>query len=239
MEQVYNPNVLVIAIAGYCLKYIDDAGQAPKRTSTAKIAYQNEKDAGRINTSELPDNVYVVGFLDFTSGVFKDYGHVFFIKRSGSSIKIYDSEVQSGARKPYGSLKELTSWFGAYNPVYLGWSTNCDGRQYAKLKEDNMAIIQDKENYYQRCNDTHIRFTSETLRRDVFKSFVGKDFLTFVEAVAATKSAQVAQRWQEIGQIADQQQWEQNLGKLKKENDELKKQITSKPVKLSPGTYIV
>ncbi|MCU1694120.1 MAG: hypothetical protein JWR34_183 [Mycobacterium sp.] len=31
-----------------------------------------------------------------------------------------------------GSITELLAWFGAYKPQYIGWSTNCDGVEYAK-----------------------------------------------------------------------------------------------------------
>jgi len=146
MEQTYNPNIGVKATAGYCLQYVDDAGNAPQRTKTAKIAYDNERNAGRIQLGDTPDNVWVVGFLSFTVGSFVNFGHVFFIKRNGSSIQIYDSEVQSGARRPYGSIAELLGWFGAYKPKYLGWSTHCDGREYAKNKGDDMIT---KEQYVQ------------------------------------------------------------------------------------------
>lgn len=140
MEQTYLPDIFVIAIAGYCLKYIDDAGNAPNRKGTAKEAFTVEKNAGRIRTDTIPENVWLVGWLDFTKGAYTAYGHVFFIKRTGNSYQIYDSEVQSGARNPYSSIDELIAWFGAYKPTYIGWSTHCDGREYAKEKEEEMII---------------------------------------------------------------------------------------------------
>ena len=138
MEQVYSPNLLIIAIAGYCLKYIDDAGNAPIRTGTAKKAYNVELAAGRIRGDIIPEVVWLVGWLDFTKGKYTEEGHVFFIRRIGVDYTIYDSEVQSGARKPYKSIEELLAWFKVYAPVYIGWSTHCDGREYAKGKGDNM-----------------------------------------------------------------------------------------------------
>ena len=174
MEQTYNPNLLTPAVAGWCLKYIDDAGGLPAtnppRTGTAKIAFNNEMAAGRIKTSLLPENVWLVGFLDFTKGAYKAYGHIFFIKRNVNSYQIYDSEVQSGARRPYGSIEELLAWFGAYNPKYTGWSTNCDGRQYAKEKQmSSSQTIADQLTI-------HLEFNSSLLRQpspEELKHYVG------------------------------------------------------------------
>lgn len=135
MEQTFKPNIGVGSIRGWCLKYVDDAGSAPFRTATAKIAYTNEVKVGRIRTDIIPENIWLVGFLAFTTGQFVDYGHVFFIKRSGSTYEIHDSEVHAGARNPYRSINELISWFGAYNARYIGWSTHCDGREYARVKQ--------------------------------------------------------------------------------------------------------
>lgn len=148
MEQVYTPNILVKARPGYCLGYVDDAGDAPARTANAKIAYTNEVNAGRINLSELPDNVWVSIFLSFSKGgywygdtylYFKDLGHVALAKRTGNTMVIYDSEVQSGIRKPYPAIAAVEAWFSAYGAKYIGWSTHCDGREYAKLKENDMV----------------------------------------------------------------------------------------------------
>ena len=132
-RQKYNPNVKVRATRGWCLKYVDDGGKAPKRTATAKIAYDNEKKARRIKTSTPPNNVWVVGFLSFTSGIYVNYGHVFYMKyKSNGKYEIRDSETNSGARSVYTNINSLLAWFGAYNPKYIGWSTHCDGRQYAE-----------------------------------------------------------------------------------------------------------
>jgi hypothetical protein len=132
MEQTYTPNINISSKPGWCLQYVDDAGQAPNRTDSAKIAFNNEKSAGRICTDTIPENVWLVGWLDFTKGANTQYGHVFFIKRSGNSYELHDSDVHAGLRKPYTSIDDMLRWFGAQAPVYIGWSTNCDGREYAK-----------------------------------------------------------------------------------------------------------
>lgn len=241
MEQVYTPRINTPAIAGWCLKYIDDAGDAPNRTATARYSWEVERNAGRIRTDAIPENIWLVGWLDFTAGMYTTYGHVFFIKRNGNSYQIYDSEVQSGQRRPYGSIEELLAWFGAYKPKYLGWSTHCDGREYARIKENNMAIIQNQENWFQRVNDTHQRILNRDISRDSFKSFVGKDFLTFVEYITAGKEAADVQEWQKLGKIAKQDGWELQIVNRTKERDEARKKVTELEKELAnkpSGEYI-
>lgn len=140
MEQTYHPNLNVKGYAGMCLQYVDDAGNAPMRSGSARAAFDKEYNSGRIRTDTIPENIWLVGWLDFTKGQYVAYGHVFLFRRSGSTYEIHDSEVHRGARKPYTSLDEIIRWFGVYSPKYIGWSTNCDGRQYAKAKEDEMII---------------------------------------------------------------------------------------------------
>ncbi len=141
MAQVYNPNLNIPAQRGWCLKYVDDATNAPSRTPTARAAYLNELNAGRINTGELPWDEWVYGFLEFTVGPYTDYDHVFIIKRHQGGIDIHDSEVHSGARNVYHSIEELLAWFGMYRPVYTGWSGSCDGRTMQEVVRDRSDEI--------------------------------------------------------------------------------------------------
>lgn len=141
MAQVYNPNLNIPAQRGWCLKYVDDATNAPSRTPSARAAYLNELNAGRINTGELPWGEWVYGFLDFTVGPYIDYGHVFIIKRHQGGIDIHDSEVHSGARNVYHSIEELLAWFGMYRPVFTGWSGSCDGRTMQEAVRDRQDEI--------------------------------------------------------------------------------------------------
>lgn len=141
MAQVYNPNLNIPAQRGWCLKYVDDATNAPSRTPRARAAYLNELNAGRINTGELPWDEWVYGFLDFTVGEYTNDGHVFIIKRHQGGIDIHDSEVHSGARNVYHSIEELLAWFGMYRPVYTGWSGSCDGRTMQEAVRDRQDEI--------------------------------------------------------------------------------------------------
>lgn len=132
-RQIYTPNTGVRATRGYCLKWVDDTSNAPHRTATARTALNNEINARRLRTSQPPVGIWVVGFLDMTTGAYAAADHVFLMKYlGGGNYEIRDSETNSGARGIYHNLVELTSWFGAYHPVYVGWSTQCDGRVYAE-----------------------------------------------------------------------------------------------------------
>ena len=137
VRQIYNPNLNIAAQPGWCLKYVDDAIDAPSRTPSAKAAYLNELNAGRIDTGHAPVGIWVVGFLGFSRGQYVEYGHVFLMrKRADGSIEIHDSEVHSGARGIYNSIEELINWMGNYGPDYLGFSYCCDGRQIAENYEE-------------------------------------------------------------------------------------------------------
>jgi len=129
-RQTYTPNVKIGATRGWCLKYIDDAGNAPARTANADIAYTNERNAKRIRTTTPPVGVWVVGYMSLVG----QPGHVFFILNKGNGVyEIRDSETQSGARSVYTSIASVLAWYSNYAPVYRGWSTHCDGRQYAEV----------------------------------------------------------------------------------------------------------
>lgn len=132
-RQIITPNINIGATSGWCLKYVDDAINAPRRTPSARQAYLNELNAGRIKISNAPVGIWVVGFLGFTTGPYVDYGHVFLMKkRSDGSIEIHDSEVHSGRRGIYNSIEECMGWFGIYNPEWLGFSYSCDGATIAE-----------------------------------------------------------------------------------------------------------
>ena len=137
VRQIYNPNINIGATSGWCLQYVDDAIDAPSRTPSARAAYLNELNAGRIDTGHAPIGVWVVGFLGFSRGPYVEYGHVFLMrKRENGSIEIHDSEVHSGRRGIYNSIEEIMSWFSVYGPDYLGFSYCCDGRQIAEYYDE-------------------------------------------------------------------------------------------------------
>lgn len=138
MIQVKTPNLNVRAYRGWCLMYIDDAGGAlaKNRKPSAEAAYQVERKAKRIRANQnFPVNVWVVAFWSLNGGLYRGLGHVVFVKKhSNGRLEIRDSETRSGARAVYTSIAQVTQWLGNHAPVYRGWSTHCDGVQYAKPK---------------------------------------------------------------------------------------------------------
>ena len=131
--QLVEPNINIGARAGMCLEYVDNAVNAPKRTATAQIAYETAKGNGWVSdNSEYPKNVWFVLFWSIDNNDYAGLGHVALAYvDSNGSLQIHDSEVHRGARQPYTSLAELSSWFGSVGTrlTYLGWSIGVDGRQ--------------------------------------------------------------------------------------------------------------
>ena len=131
--QLVEPNISISARAGMCLEYVDNAVNAPKRTATAQIAYETAKGNGWVSdNSEYPRNVWFVLFWSIDNNDYAGLGHVALAYvDSGGSLQIHDSEVHRGARQPYTSLTELSSWFGSVGTrlTYLGWSIGVDGRR--------------------------------------------------------------------------------------------------------------
>ena len=131
--QLIEPNINIGARAGMCLEYVDNAVNAPKRTATAQIAYETAKGNGWVSdNSEYPKNVWFVLFWSIDNNDYAGLGHIALAYvGSNGSLQIHDSEVHRGARQPYTSLSELSSWFGSVGTrlTYLGWSIGVDGRQ--------------------------------------------------------------------------------------------------------------
>lgn len=227
MAQVYNPNLNIPAQRGWCLKYVDDATNAPARTPSARAAYLNELNAGRINTGELPWDEWVYGFLDFTVGAYTDYGHVFIIKRHQGGIDIHDSEVHSGARNVYHSIEELLAWFGMYRPVYTGWSGSCDGRTMQEAVRDRQDEINFLNGLYHQILERDVDDAAkqhylsqidkgwnwEQIKQDLINSAEGKVVAERVEArnralreAYESETHEINRLYQDIlGRVADSQ----------------------------------
>ena len=151
-KQLVQPNINISARAGMCLEYVDNAIRATQRTYTAQIAHDTAKQKGwvRANT-DYPKNVWFIIFWSIDNGDYQGYGHVAlaFVYSNGA-MQIHDSEVHRGARQPYTSLAELSSWFGSVGTrlTYLGWSVGCDGtilieekQEKAKTRKGEIMIL--------------------------------------------------------------------------------------------------
>ena len=133
LRQTVNPNYGIGATRGWCLQYVDNAISAPNRTYSAQLAYESAKARGwvRANT-DVPRGLWSILFWSIDNGEYAGLGHValVYVNNQGQ-MAIHDSEVHAGARQPYGSLQELTNWFGSAGTrlTFLGWSIGVDGRQ--------------------------------------------------------------------------------------------------------------
>lgn len=92
---------------------------------------------------------------------------------------------------------------------------------------DNMAIIQNAENWYARCNDTHWLILDVEFPRSELVKWAGQDFLKFVEACRNNPHSNVVQGWQQTGKIAVQDNWPQQIYDLQARVAELNKRPTA------------
>lgn len=128
VRQLVTPNLNKPAIRGYCLKYVDDAVNAPLRQATAQGAYNLESANGNVRAGDPPVGVWVPIFFSLTKGAFAGLGHVAWAYNHGNGwIEIHDSETATSARAVYSSIAQVTSWFGNFGCTYLGWSYWVDG----------------------------------------------------------------------------------------------------------------
>lgn len=81
----------------------------------------------------------------------------------------------------------------------------------------NMAVIGSGDNWYARLSKLHEQVRGRPLGRDVFNSFVGKDLLTYVEAVSDDKEADAVQHYQNVGAVAVRDNWQQQIYTLQKQ----------------------
>lgn len=134
IRQVTTPNVNIGATRGWCLKYVDDAVNAPSRKPTAQAAFNTESANGNIRQGDTPVGVWVPIFFSLNTGPNVGLGHVAWAYNHGNGdTEIHDSETQSGARAVYTSIAQVLAWFGKQNPEYEGWSYWVDG---AHIVED-------------------------------------------------------------------------------------------------------
>jgi hypothetical protein len=72
-------------------------------------------------------------------------------------------------------------------------------------------IIQNADNWYARCNKTHWQIRGRELSRATFTTFVGQDFLHFVEVCSDDPEADKVQVWQTVGKTAVTDKWDQQI----------------------------
>lgn len=128
VRQLRTPNLGVPGYRGWCLKFVDDAVNAPSRQRTAQLAFGVESRNGNTRTSGLPVGIWVPIWFSLSAGPYAGLGHVAWAFNHGNGVvEIHDSETASRARAPYRSIAELLAWFRNHGITYLGWSTWVDG----------------------------------------------------------------------------------------------------------------
>lgn len=86
-------------------------------------------------------------------------------------------------------------------------------KTYKEEGSDQM-IIQNADNWYGRCAKTHWLIRGRDLSRETFNSFVGQDFLHFVEACSDDPEADRVQGWQNLGAVAARDDWQGQINRL-------------------------
>lgn len=128
VRQLVTPNLGVNALRGWCLKFVDDAVNAPNRQPTAHASWSVENKNGNTRAGDPPVGVWVPIFFSLNKGAYAGLGHVAWAFNHGNGwIEIHDSETRPGARPVYTNIGQVTAWFGAAGCVYLGWSYWVDG----------------------------------------------------------------------------------------------------------------
>ncbi|MBA3678590.1 hypothetical protein H0W80_00080 [Candidatus Saccharibacteria bacterium] len=119
---------------------------------------------------------------------------------SGASIKIYN-----------------------YNNV-MGWLV--PKSQAVQPQGDNDVIINDNNNFA-RANKTHLQIRGRALDRGTFNAFVGKGWLTFIEALSDDQEANDHEAAATLGAVARRDNWQQQIYTLQDQNKVLQGQVDS------------
>lgn len=159
------------------------------------------------------------------------YGHIGMLL---SGDRVFEENVNAGGAKKrvladgtvvyaarIGSLGE--SWRPVRPNVYRV-------KSYTEKGNDQM-IIQNADNWYARCNKTHWQIRGRELGRASFNTFVGKDFLTFVEVCSDDAEADRVQVWQTVGKTAVTDKWDQQIYALQDQVKALSGRPTAEQLK--------
>jgi len=119
---------------------------------------------------------------------------------SGASIKVYN-----------------------YNNV-VGWLV--PKSQAEQPQGGNDVIINDNNNFA-RANKTHLQIRGRALDRGIFNAFVGKGWLTFIEALSDDQEAYDHEAAATLGAVARRDNWQQQIYTLQDQNKVLQGQVDS------------
>lgn len=202
-RQVKTPNVNVATEIGMCLAYVQNAFGSGWAGSYALQGWRDIVKRKHTNRN-IPSGVYVpIWFSGYWNGF--NYGHVAIYKDG----VVYSSPYTN--KRTHDRLGSIAEVERIYGMQYIGWSEDIGGTVVIEKGGNGLMIIENKENWYWRCNRTHQQIRGRELSRSTFKSFVGKDFLHFVETCSDDKEANVVQKWQNVGKVAVKDKWQQQI----------------------------
>lgn len=145
-KQLKTPNLNINATVGWCLQYIDDSINAPKRMPSATAAWLNENRNGSTSTNLPPDNLWVTIFFKLSN---EPNGHIAWYKKTNGLVTIADSNQRATGKPFWNSIaairQALRDWIGG-TAEYLGWSRSIDGIQMVEvISNDNNSNINQEE----------------------------------------------------------------------------------------------
>lgn len=165
------------------------------------------------------------------------WGHAANYWTNPAVLQYFDRITNSADRRDGDILvwgDDPGTWTSAYGHIGIAWQGQILNQNFANSRRvtvnpffpygylgalrkkgaTSVAIIQNAENWFNRCDKTHWLIRGRSLDRNTFKSFVGQDFLSFVEACSDDPEADMVQNWQAVGKVAVQDKWDQQIYSL-------------------------
>ncbi len=147
---------------------------------------------------------------DFVVYKYGTYGHIG-VLLSGDRIFEENANVGGVAKRLVDGAYVYAARIGSLNESWRPVRPNIYRIKSYTEKGAGLMIIQNADNWYGRCNRTHWLIRGRELGRDVFATFVGKEFLTFVEICSDDPEANTVQNWQTVGKTAVNDNWQQQI----------------------------
>jgi hypothetical protein len=142
-------------------------------------------------------------------------GHVAIANGVGNTSYFESLDQNWSAPRAVGVRHDYSDVIGWGRPKKL---TNSQG---------GIDVIVNDDNNYARANKLHLQVRGRGLDRSVFNAFVGKPWLTYIEALSDDKEADDHQRAAQVGGLAIRDKWDQQIytlqDQVKASNDKLDK----------------
>ncbi|MBM4644758.1 hypothetical protein GS464_20070 [Rhodococcus hoagii] len=223
-EQAVQFNKNYNGTLGWCLDYVQMGYGIGGGASTGGVSAWDswsrickKKHANYL----FPKNVVIpVWFSGTWNGNY--YGHVAVLNTATGEVYTSPYFKQRG-HEVYASLDALIATFRGAMPdiQFVGWSEDIAGVQVIKEVE-SMAIIQNTDGWFGELWDLYKRYTGKDISRQIFNSYVGKDFYEFVLDVKRIPESKKGMEWQALGKKAEKEGWSKP-GEAEKKLESIKK----------------